>query len=49
MAIQMIKYDGKMVPAEFKDGKWVPIEGAELSFDGENLSVKKKEEDKNSE
>lgn len=42
MAAQMIKHNGKIMPAELKDGKWVPIENAELSFDGENLSVKKK-------
>lgn len=43
MAVQMIKKDGKMVPAEFKDGHWVPIEGAVLSFNGDSVSVKKNE------
>lgn len=41
----MIKKDGKMVPAEFKDGKWVAIEGASLAVEGEKLVVKKKQEE----
>ena len=49
MTTPMIKFNGKMVPAELKDGKWVPIKEAELSYDGEKLSVKKKQEDENSE
>lgn len=44
MSVQMIKVKGKMVPAELKDGKFVPIEDAELFYDGKKLIVKKNEE-----
>jgi len=37
MPIQMIKHNGKMVPAKQIDGKWVPDENAQLEMgaDGE--------------
>ncbi len=44
MAVPVIKHNGKMVPAEKdKNGKWIPIEDAELAYtkDGD-LVVKKK-------
>lgn len=30
MAVQMIKHNGKMVPAKQVNGKWVPDEDAQL-------------------
>ena len=44
MVVPMIKYNGKMVPAQKdENGNWVPIENAELAYtkDGD-LVVKKK-------
>ena len=45
MPIPMMKYNGKMLPAR-KDpnGRWVPMEDSELSYDGERLSVVEKTE-----
>lgn len=35
MAVQMIKYEGKMVPAKLVNGKWVPDEDKSLVINKE--------------
>lgn len=42
MAVQMIKHNGKFVPAEKRDGKWVPIEDKELVYGKDGIEVKDK-------
>jgi len=39
MPVQMIKHQGKMVPAKKVDGKWVPDIGAKLVHTGDGLRV----------
>ena len=44
MTVPMIKFNGKMVPAKQVDGKWVPMENAELSMTADGgLEVVEKE------
>lgn len=39
MSVQMIKHEGKMVPAKLVDGKWVPDTEATLIITKDGLEV----------
>ena len=46
MAIQMIEHEGKMIPAKFENGKWIPDLDKILKYTADGIKVVDKKDEK---